>query len=201
MKQFIGLTLMILMFLVASCGEEKVEKADEDTKAKVSVRDNKGLKIAYYVQDSLRTHFKYYQHEDSLITKKQLAFQNEVQRRTTEFQNFITRNDERARSGLLSQNEIAQIQQAVQQKEAELMNFQQNEGAKIEKETMNKLEIIGNKIDQFSTDYCEENNIDILFVHAKGGQLGYIHNSMDVTMEFMKFLNQKQEELEKDIKN
>ena len=48
--------------------------------------------------------------------------------------------------------------------------------------------------------YCEIHQIDILLMHGKGGQLNYISETMDVTKEFIQFLNENQKEIEKDLK-
>ena len=80
------------------------------------------------------------------------------------------------------------------------MQYQQTEGAKLEEETYNKLEAIGNKIELFAKKYCEENGIDILMIYAKGGQFNYINSSMDVTKELTTYLNDQQKSLAEDIK-
>lgn len=199
MKGVITSAIVASLLLITACGDKKEVEA-ESTTPKVETKNVGDLKIAYYDQDSLKVYFDYYREQDSIVTKKQLGFQNEVQRRTTELQNYLIKNDERARSGLLSQNEILQIQQVAQQKEGSLMQYQQTEGAKLEEETYNKLEAIGNKIELFAKKYCEENGIDILMIYAKGGQFNYINSSMDVTKEFTTYLNDQQMILAEDIK-
>lgn len=199
MKGIITSVFVASLLLITACNDKK-EGEVESTTPKVETKNVGDLKIAYYDQDSLKVYFDYYREQDSIVTKKQLGFQNEVQRRTTELQNYLVKNDERARSGLLSQNEILQIQQVAQQKEASLMQYQQTEGAKLEEETYNKLEAIGNKIELFAKKYCEENGIDILMIYAKGGQFNYINSSMDVTKEFTTYLNDQQKSLAEDIK-
>jgi outer membrane protein len=94
-----------------------------------------------------------------------------------------------------------QIQQKAQQMEASLMQYQQEEGGKLEKETMEKLEVIGKKIEVFGKQFSEENGIDLLLIHGQGGQINFINSGMDVTKEFTAFLNEKQSEIEKDLKN
>lgn len=199
MKGIITSAFVASLLIITACGDKKEGEA-ESTTPKVETKNVGDLKIAYYDQDSLKVYFDYYREQDSIVTKKQLSFQNEVQRRTTELQNYLVKNDERARSGLLSQNEILQIQQVAQQKEQSLMQYQQTEGAKLEEETYNKLEAIGNKIELFAKKYCEENGIDILMIYAKGGQFNYINSSMDVTKEFTTYLNDQQNSLAEDIK-
>jgi len=185
--------------LLTAC-DSKEENPEENTVPKVEVRDMKGLKIAFYNSDSLKLHFEYFKREEAAVTKKQEKFQKEIQRRTQEYQNFIIRNNEKLQSGLLSENESMQIQQRAQQMEAELMQYQQNEGARLEKETMQKLETISRKIEALGKEFSESNGIDILLIHGAGGQINFINPSMDVTKEFTAFLNEHQKEIENDTK-
>lgn len=200
--KIINKTIIVLAVgaFVASCGGKEKAKDAENTVPKVEAAKVGELKIAYYDSDSLKKYFDYYREQDSLVTKKQLGFQREIERRSKEYQDFIVRKDGEARSGLLSQNEMAQVQQKMQQMEADLMKFQQERGAQLENETMKKLEEISNKISVMGKQFSEENKIDILLIHGKGGQVNFINPSMDVTKEFIAYLNKRQGEIEKDLK-
>jgi Skp family chaperone for outer membrane proteins len=193
------LILFSAMLFAFSCGNDP-KKEKKDTKPKVEVRNTKGLKIAYYSNDSIKEKFEYYKREDASVTKKQKAFQAELERRSNEYDNFVQRKDQEARNGLLSENEIMLVQQKAQQMQASIMQYQQTQGAKIETETMKKLESINKKIEALGKKYCELHGIDILLIHGEGGQLNYINPSMDVTTEFINFLNENQKEIEKDLK-
>lgn len=195
MKKFIVILFASSFFF--ACGDKKKK---EDTKPKVEVQNLKGFKIAYYNNDSIKEYFEYYKREDAAVTKKQKSFQSEIDKKTSELQNYVQRKEKEAISGLLSQNEIALVQQKAQQMESNIMQYQQTEGAKLEAETVKKVEEINNKIEVLGKKYCEKHQIDILFMHGKGGQLNYISDKMDVTKEFIQFLNENQEQIEKDLK-
>lgn len=184
-------------FLISSCNNKK-EKIN--TVPKVESRNLDGIKIVYYSNDSIKLNFLYYKEQDAIVTKKQKAFQAELQRRTNELQQYIQRNSEKQMNGLLSENEVVQIQQKAQQMEQSAMEYQQVQGAKLEEETMVKLEEISRKIEMLGKKYCELHNIDLMLIHGDGGQLNYINPSMDVTKEFIAFLNENQASIEKDIK-
>ena len=184
-------------FLISSCNNKK-EKSN--TVPKVESRNLDGLKIVYYSNDSIKLNFLYYKEQDAIVTKKQKAFQAELERRTNELQQYIQRNTEKQMNGLLSENEVVQIQQKAQQMEQSAMEYQQVQGAKLEEETMVKLEEISRKIEVLGKKYCELHNIDLMLIHGDGGQLNYINPSMDVTKEFIAFLNENQASIEKDIK-
>ena len=135
-----------------------------------------------------------------LLLRKQKAFEAEIQRRSNEYQSFIQRNNERLQSGQLSEFDAQQIQQKAQKMEASLMQYQQNEGAKLEKESFDKSTAINKKIEAFGKEFSEKNGIDLLLMHGPGGQINFVNPSMDVTTEFVNFLNEKQAEIEKDLK-
>ena len=184
-----------------SCGNGKTKaEPKKDTTPKVQERDMKGLKIAYYSNDSIKEKFEYYKREDAAVTKKQKVFQAVIDKKTKEYQAFLQRKDQEARNGLLSENEIMQAQQKAQQMEAAIMQFQQSEGARLEEETVKKLEAINKKIKALGKKYCEENGIDVLLIDGDGGQLNYISPAMDVTTEFINYLNQNQSKIESDLK-
>ena len=193
---FIGITAIGLS--VASCGGEKKEKI-ENTTPKVQVQKIGELKIAYYDQDSMKANFTYYKEQDAIVTKKQLAFQGIIEGKRKAMETYYNNFMKRAQNNELSQVESEGYQRNLQNQEAEMMQYQEREAAKLEKETLEKLEAVGNKIEQFSKAYCEENGIDILLIYAKGGQFNYINPTMNVTKEFTAYLNQKQKSIQKDL--
>jgi len=192
--------LLVAGLLLQSCGNKEVKEDQVDKNPTVITRYDKSLVIAYYHQDSLKERFDYYKKEDQVITRKQKMFEAEMKRRGKELEDYVRRNDEKARNGLLSQNEIMQIQQKAQTMEQELMQYQQAQAAKIEEESVKKLEAITKKIETLGKMYSEKNNIDILLIHGAGGQLNFINEKMNVTSDFIRFLNDNQASIEKDLK-
>ncbi|MEY3843916.1 MAG: hypothetical protein RL293_338 [Bacteroidota bacterium] len=197
MKSLIFSASLLGITLFASCGEKPAPK--KDTTPKVAVRSLGGLKIAYYSNDSIKANFEYFVKEEGIIKKKQKAFEAEVERRTKAYEAFITKKDAEARGGLLSQNEITQVQQRAQEMQNQIMQYQQTEGAKIEELAMKSLETVNKKIEALGKKYCEKHQIDILLMHGEGGQINYINSRMDVTTEFVNFLNENQAQIEKEL--
>jgi Skp family chaperone for outer membrane proteins len=185
-----------LAAVLSDCGQKETEK--ENTTPDVPVIKN-GLKIAYYVQDSLKNGFDYYREQDSITKVKQTKFQKELEKRQRSLQQYIVKNDERAKSGQLSAYEIQSIQQEAQRREQELYQYQQTQGVKIEEETVEILEVLTKRIEAAGKKYCEKHKIDVLLIHGAGGQINFINSSMDVTKEFIAYLNQHQSEIESDL--
>ncbi|MFT6981704.1 MAG: outer membrane protein [Crocinitomicaceae bacterium] len=196
MKYAVVSTLLIA--LLASCGgdgEDKKEETKEDTTAKVQPRKTGELKIAYYINDSLVANFEALRAVDSVFLIKQQQFEGEVKGRENDYNSWIQQKENKAKQGLLTENEIAQLSQEAQTRQAQMAQFQQSRGTELQQKYAKEMEVLTKKIDQFSTEYCTANNIDILLKHGLGGQVGYAHPSMDVTMEFVAYLNQAQEKL------
>ena len=59
--------------------------------------------------------------------------------------------------------------------------------------------ITNKKIEALGKKYCEKHQIDILLMHGPGGQINYINDRMDVTTEFVNFLNENQAQIEKEL--
>lgn len=195
MKYLLASTLLIA--LLASCGgEEKTEeKAPADTTAKVAARKMGELKIAFYSQDSMAVHFDYYRESDSILKAQQRSYETEAARQEKAYMDWANGIATKEQQGLLTENDIIRVQQEAQTRQAKIQEYQQAKAAELEKKFIDEMGAISKKIDKFSKDYCEANNLDMLIKRGVGGQFAYIHGSMDVTEEFVAYLNQAQEEL------
>jgi outer membrane protein len=134
------------------------------------------------------------------MKNKEASIQKEFERKSKELQDYLQRNDEKARKGLLSQNEIAQIEQKAQAMQQELVQYEQTKAKEISEQSVEKITSIRKKIEALGKDYCTKNGIQILLIHGDGGQLNFIDNSMNVTSDFIRYLNENQSEIEKDLK-
>lgn len=190
----IGISLSLVLI---ACGEKK--KEEKDTTPNVPTVRTDGLKIAFYNQDSLAKHFKYYVEMDSLMKSKQLKFQSELQNREAALRKYVATNEERAKSGSLSGFEIQSIQEEATRRNQALMQYQEGEGMKLEKETGELLGVISKKIEEAGKKYSQKHGLDILMMHGAAGQFIYVNPTMDVTKEFIDYLNQHQAEIESDM--
>ena len=188
-------TLLLLFFLTA-CSQPNPQR--KDTTPKVPVTRTDGLKIAYYANDSLKKHFAYFKREEAAAEKNQKRFENELKKRNKAYEDYLIKKDQEARSGLLSQNEIAMVQQKAQQMQNELLQYKQTEGQLIEEQTIKSLEAINKKVELWGKKYCELHKIDILLIQGQGGQINFINKEMDVTEAFINFLNENQSQIEKE---
>lgn len=184
------------MFCLTACLQSNPQRKDSTPKVPVTRTD--GLKIAYYANDSLKKYFVYFKREEAAAEKNQKRFENELKKRNKAYEDYIIKKDQEARSGLLSQNEIAMVQQKAQQMQNELLQYQQTEGQRIEEQTLKSLEAINKKVELWGKKYCEQHKIDVLLIQGQGGQINFINKEMDVTEAFINFLNDNQSQIEKE---
>lgn len=188
--KFIAVIALALTFV--ACGEKGKEK--ENTTPNVPTIKN-GLKIAYYIQDSLKTAYTYYREMDSTMKVKQTKFQAELERKQKALQKYVSDNEQLAKAGQLSPESIASVQQQAQRSEQALYQYQQTEGARLEEETVEILNVLTKRIEAAGKKYCEKHKIDLLLIHGPGSQFNFIDPSMEITKEFVAFLNQYDEEI------
>lgn len=194
---------LVVAISLVGCSENVKEVKELKKKVDKEIhsvsKKNNNLKIAFYYQDSMKLHFQYYKQQDSIFTQKQLSFQSKIAQKRKKMEDYYMNFMRRAQNNELSQIESEAYQRNLQNQEAELMQFQENEGGKLEQETLIKYDEISKKINNFSKDFCIENDIDILLVHAIGGQFNYISDQLDVTDEFVAFLNESQLSIENEL--
>ena len=189
MKKLVTICLSTLL-LTAACGEKSEPKKIENTKPSVPVIRTDGLKIAYYDQDSLKLQYEYFVKMEKISLKKQQTIQAQLINKERDLQNYINTNEQLVQQKQLSDMQIQEAQMEVQRRNQELYQMQQTQGAKLENETVTLLTMLAKKIEDAGKKYCETHKIDILLVKSAGSQYNYIHPSMNVTKEFIAFLNQ-----------
>jgi Skp family chaperone for outer membrane proteins len=200
MKNIIAVSIIGFTALVA-CGDKKtVEKDSEVTKVDVAPVRQGDLKIAFYVQDSLVKDFKYYAQKDKVFRNKQTAFQKDIETRTRSYEQWVQRNAERYEAKTLTPEELGAFEQERPRREQAIMQYQQTRGAELDKESNDLLVKITGMIKKAGEKFSEENKIDILLTHGDGGQMNFINKKMDVTKEFINYLNKYQEDIERDLK-
>lgn len=183
---------------IVSCSGE--EKKDKDPKApEVPTVDPQGLKMAFYNSDSLNAGFDYLKKQDSLIKIKQERFQKEYQTRENSLRQFYQRMVNSQENMLNSADELKKMGEQYQRQEQSLMNYQQTEGGKLQEEAAEMQTVLNNRVSEFAKRYCEKYKLDILMMHAPGGQFTYYNPKMDVTESFIEFVNAEQKKMDKDL--
>ncbi|MDR0803027.1 OmpH family outer membrane protein [Fluviicola sp.] len=191
---------LILGSTTFACSDKKEEtKTKEEIPPVVPTVDSKGLKIAFYYSDSLKEGFTYYKNEDTRITKKGEAFQNELISKQRSLEQKAQNYEKYMHEGTMTGADMQSLENEIVRLREQLMNMQQTRGAQLEKETGEALTVLSKKIEVAGKKYCEKYGIDILLIHGQGGQINFISDKMNVTRSFIDFLNHEQEMMDKDL--
>ena len=190
---------LALVFAMLSCGDNKEKQKVVEKQVNLVSQDSTDFIIAFYYNDSIKTGFKYYRDIESALTSRQLVYQNKIQSKTQKYQNYVTKKQKDIQSGLLSENEMMQVQQKAAQMEQEIVQYQQREGARLEEDMLKNLQEINNKLESFGKLFSEKHGIDILMAYTSGQQINYFSPQMDVTSSFIDYLNSEQKRLEEEL--
>ena len=193
------LFFLAIVVMFSSCSDGDVKEKVIEKQVNLVSKDSSGLVLAFYNFDSLRLRFEYYKNVEDQLAKSQASLQNKYQAKTVKYQNYVSKKQKDIEAGLLSQNEMLQVQQKAGQMEQEIIEFQQRETAKLEVNMMQKQQDINSKVESFGKMFSELHGIDVLFQYAQGQQINYINPNMDVTTGFINFLNTEQKKLENDL--
>lgn len=205
-------TLCILFFsglFLLACNSNK-EKEEDKKKEKtitnksivpiIQSKDSAGLKIAHYNTDTLQEKYVFFKTEYDKMKTKKKSVENELLKKQSDLQKFVERNEERAQKGLLSQNQLAELQDKLQKMQQEYAIFEQKKTIEMQNDFEQLASLMSKNIDAYAKEFCELNNIDILLQSGTSSQLDYINPSMNATNEFINYLNQKQANIDKDLK-
>lgn len=187
---------------LASCNTSAPSN-DEGTKAQTPVKsvhelqekNSDGLKIAFYMQDSIPSGFNYYREIDSMLQAKQAQYQSKLERMYAKYEQYAAEVQRRDQNNEISSFELPKVQEEIQRRQQEIALVEQNEGRVLQQETMNYTNALANKISGAGNEFAKENGIDLLFFYQKGGQITYISDAFDVTTDFIAYLNKREQEI------
>ncbi len=179
----------IALATVVSCDGTK--KNGRASKASGNTENDGSTVIAYYDQEKLSEKYAYYREQDSIMRTKQMEFQQQLAAKQSEIEQYYNEYARRAKNNELSPLMDQQYQQNLQQRQQQMMNFQQTKGARLEQDALTISAEIHDKVEKAAKKFCEENGYDMLISKQVTGQVMYINPSMDVTSEFVDFLNDK----------
>lgn len=188
-------TLLIIGLLattLVACNDNKKKESNETVETS---SNSEGMNIAFYVQDSVPNQFEFYKTTQAELEAKAQAFQNKLIQLQNEYQSLGGEFQRKVQANVLSQNQIQAYQQRIANKEAQIMQVQQNEGGKLEQEQFEGNVLLINKIEEYAQDFAKQNGYTIFLSKSTGGNVMFVDSSMDVTTEFIAFMNAQEEAL------
>jgi len=175
-----GLIVIGLIAGLASCGGEEASSGGASTE---------GVKIAYYVQDSISTNLKYFMESQDEITVLEEGLNGELAAFQAEYQRLGGEYQSKMAQGLLSPDGQKFYENKIRKIELDITSLQETEGADLQDKAMKFQESFLEKLEKSAKDYADKNGINLFLAKEKIGVVLYADSSMDVTMDFIKFMN------------
>lgn len=174
---------IVMVALLASCG-------DKDKKSSGS--SDSGMNAAYYLQDSIANNFEYYKSntdelrgEEEKINEKLTELQMELSKLAQMYESKMAQGQLAPNGQKFYENKIREIQ-------LEMQSIQESEGAVLNEKNLDFTKDLIEKMEQYAKEFSEENGYSILFAKQSGGQILYMDESKDVTMDFIEYMNEQE---------
>lgn len=203
------LVIVGLTFLITSCNNTPNAADGDDDNVSISKKMSNdsvsGIVIGYYIQDSISQGFNFYRKIDSILKSKEKEFEIAMRGKYESYQKFEETVRRKMEAGEITGFQLDELQREAVAKQESIANFERQRGGELQQESMEYTTVLMNKISEAGKEFSQEKGIDVLFFYQKGGQITYISDAMDVTKQFIKFLNKREDELmssfEEDLEN
>lgn len=189
-------TLLIIGLLATTLIACNNKKKKDDTNEEVASSSSANeMNIAFYVQDSVPNQFEFYKTTQAELEAKATAFQNKIMKLQSQYQALGGEFQRKVQANTLSENQIRAYQERIANKEGQIMQIQQTEGAQLEKEQFDGNVLLINKIEEYAQEYAKKNGYTLFLSKSTGGNVMFVDPSMDVTSDFIAYMNQQEEVL------
>jgi len=165
-------------------------KVNKIAEQKISFSSSNNPRIAYIDMDTLYAYYHEYLDMKDQMTNKQKKMETELNNRKTQYERKVMDYQDKVQKGLLLTSERQQIEQQLysdQQNLLKLSESMQNELAEETRVLNNKL---GYNIVEFLKEYNKDGRYLYIMSHVFGGNLLYANDSLNITRDVIKGLNE-----------
>jgi outer membrane protein len=143
---------------------------------------------AYVNVDSLLNNYDYFKATRTQLEDRRKKLETEIAGRTRSLENEVVSAQRKANTMTLEQAQLTE--QNLRRKEQELMRYQNDAARQLAQEEQKKNEELINNISLYLKKHTEDKPYKIVFGYSKGGGILYATDSLDITQEVLKGLNQ-----------
>jgi len=165
----------------------KTENTTEGTEQVI----NRDFAIAYINIDSLVTKYNLFIDRRDVLTQKKSESEAELQIKSKSFEKEVKDFQDKVSKGLITRTKAQMLQQELGQKEQELYATRDNLARQLSEEEQVMYRQVLNEVMEYLKDYNTEYNYKYIFSNSFGGQLLYTDNSLNITNDVLKGLNEK----------
>ncbi len=143
--------------------------------------------IAYINVDSVLAKYDYYTELNEAFEQKANRLQGEYNQRLQRLQNEFTTFQQTASTMSRAQQQVKY--EELQQKEQNLLQYQQSLGQQLAVEEASLIDTLYVKVSGFLENYGRDNGLSIILTYTRGSGVWYADNSFDITREVIEGLN------------
>jgi len=174
---------IVMIALLASCGD-KGKKSGGSTSS--------DMNIAFYVKDSIATHFTYFMESQKEIAEIEAEVGAKANVLQQEYAKYAGEYQSKMQRGLLSKNGETFYTKKIQEIQLEMTSLEQTEGAELNSKAEKFQADLLDKLDNYGKEFAEKNSYNLILAKEKMGSVLYGAESMDVTMEFINYMNSQE---------
>ena len=151
-------------------------------------KDQTTNQYAYVNVDSLLTKYDYFKVTRTQLEDRRKKLETEIAGRTRSLENEVVSAQRKANTMTLEQAQLTE--QNLRRKGQELERYQNDAARQLAEEEQKKNEELINNISLYLKKHTEDKPYKIVFGYSKGGGILYATDSLDITQEVLKGLNQ-----------
>jgi len=182
----LAIAVGVLFFLYFSLKSEI--KTVAPAPASGSVKD---VRIAFVNMDTLYAHYDEYMDLKAQIAEKQKKMENELNNKKSQYERKVMDYQDKVQKGLLLTSERQRIEQQLYADQQNLMRLGESMQNELAEETRVLNNRLGNNIVEFLKEYNKDGKYVYIMSHVFGGNLLYVNDSLDITADVIKGLNEK----------
>ena len=147
--------------------------------------------IVYVNSDSLLNNYEYYKEIKKTAEENRKKVEADLVRREKAFEKSL--NDYQQRAAAMSNFERQTTEQNLGRQQQELMEYKQGLAEKLSKEEQDMTIMLYDKIADYAKEYSKKTNHKIILAYSKGAGILFVNDSLDITPEILKGLNEAYE--------
>lgn len=146
-------------------------------------------RIVYVNTDTLLNNYDFYKDVQKEFENRGFALENELQKKSTSFQNEVALFQKRIQAGGMTQSQAETTQQQLQKKEQDILLYRDNAAGAMQQEQAAKMDEILTGIQDYLASYNADDRYDMVIGYSKGGGVLYAKENLEITAEVLKGLN------------
>ncbi len=182
------LVAVAVLYYLHFSGRKAPATATPASTAAVAGKDPKTNQYAYVNVDSLLNNYDYFKVTRTQLEDRRKKLETEIAGRTRSLENEVVSAQRKANTMTLEQAQLTE--QNLRRKEQELVRYQNDAARQLAEEEQKKNEELINNISLYLKKHTEDKPYKIVFGYSKGGGILYATDSLDITQEVLKGLNQ-----------